>query len=79
MYFPSLLHVPDLDYKYLCFLLGRVRFKSNGTLLQCATKQERCSGISKYNDRVSLLLCCNMDGSKELWLLAKGTLETYGV
>jgi hypothetical protein len=23
-------------------------------LLQCATKQERCSGISKYNDRVSL-------------------------
>jgi hypothetical protein len=40
MYFPSLLHIPDLDCICLCFPLGKGHFKSNGTLLPCVTKHD---------------------------------------
>jgi hypothetical protein len=40
-----------------------------------AIKGKRRNGGKAYKDRVTVLLCCNADGSKKLWPLTVGKFE----
>jgi hypothetical protein len=40
-----------------------------------AFKGERCHGGKSYKDRMTVLVCCNADGSEELQPLIEGKFE----